>query len=310
MKIFRGTAMNTGILTAGLSPVAAAEAFEWFQQVEKRFSRFIPDSELSRVNRNAGTRVPVSGIFFQVVKEACSFYEETGGIFSPFLGLPINRLGYRQSFERMSPERSEAINTSGGEPMPGKLHKIIALDGARRTVKLAKRVALDFGGFVKSWSVQKFAEKLTDRSLPAGLIDAGGDLFAWNESGTQQSWSVGVASPYSDQETIMELRLKKRAGMATSSKVKRSWRDGNGRSYHHIIDPRTALPACSDCVQATVVGDALLWAEVYAKCLVILGTREGPAWLAGHRPDLAYVMVDENGKISVSSNLQRYCFIA
>lgn len=101
MNRYDGQAMNTEVLVAGLSPTASAETFTWFQEIEKQFSRFLPDSELSRVNRQAGRETLVSERFMQLLVEALGYYEQTEGIFSPFLGLHMNRIGYKQTFERL-----------------------------------------------------------------------------------------------------------------------------------------------------------------------------------------------------------------
>lgn len=84
--------------------------------------------------------------------------------------------------------------------------------------------------------------------------------------------------------------------LATSSVVRRSWRTPSGARAHHLLDPRSAAPADSDCLQATVIANDLGLAEVYAKCLVILGTRAGPPWLAERDPSIAWIMVDRTGR--------------
>jgi thiamine biosynthesis lipoprotein len=108
--------------------------------------------------------------------------------------------------------------------------------------------------------------------------------MAWPSDDQKKPWLVGLAHPYSDRDTIAKLWLSGQAGVATSSIAKRSWKL-HRRPMHHIMDPRTLLPAESDCIQATVIGKELVPAEVYAKCLLILGSREGPQWLAQRRPD-------------------------
>lgn len=303
MLRFQGRAMNTTILTVGLSPVAATEVFQWLELIEKQYSRFLPGSELSRVNLNAGEETPVSERFIRLFQEALTYMEQTEGMFSPFLGLPMNRLGYRQSFESIHADNVEIIDADAPYHHSDK-PTIVNLE--RRTLTLNPGHLLDFGGFAKGWSVQQIAKKMMQKSSPAGLIDAGGDMMAWNREDHKKPWLVGLAHPYSDRESIAKLRLKRQAGIATSSITKRNWMHRR-RMLHHIIDPRTLLPAESDCIQATVIGKELVPAEVYAKCLLILGSREGPAWLSKRRPDLAYLILDKEGRLSASSNLSDYC---
>lgn len=302
MNCFRARSMNTDVMTAGLSPDEAVEVFQWFETIEKQFSRFLPGSELSRVNQNAGKETPVSERFIQLFYEALQYYEQTEGIFTPFLGFYMNRLGYGQTFEKIHAENLTTDNTEAPDHDP---NEPITVDIDRRTVKVNLRNTLDFGGIAKGWSVQQIAGKMMLNSS-AGLVDAGGDIMAWNTEDCKNPWLVGVAHPYSDQDSVAKLWLKGQAGIATSSIVKRHWKKLN-RSFHHIIDPRTGLPAQSDCIQATVIGKELVPAEVYAKCLLILGSREGPVWLEKRRPELAYILLDKEGRLSASSNVTDYC---
>lgn len=303
MRRFHGRAMNTEISTVGLSPADAAEVFQCLEEMEKQFSRFLPDSQLSRVNRKAGMETPVSEQFMALLYEALLYVEQTGGIFSPFLGFHMNRLGYRQTFESIGADNEQADDVqkqdhSSDEPV------VVDLDS--RMIKVTAESLLDFGGFAKGWSVQHIALNMMRKSSSAGLIDAGGDLMAWNRDDSNYPWQVGLAHPYSDRDSAGRLWLKGQAGIATSSVVKRSWKHRRHR-LHHIIDPRTLLPAQSDCIQATVIGRELVPAEVYAKCLLILGSQEGPAWLSNRQPDLAYILLDREGRLTVSSNLSDYC---
>ncbi|GAA2870651.1 hypothetical protein GCM10020220_069920 [Nonomuraea rubra] len=85
--------------------------------------------------------------------------------------------------------------------------------------------------------------------------------------------------------------------------MRRSWRDRAGTVLHHIVDPRTGEPAASDCAQATVITADLAAAEVYATCLILLGTREGPDWLAGQDPDARWITVGRDGRVRSSAAL-------
>jgi thiamine biosynthesis lipoprotein len=157
--------MNTDLFTVGLAPAAAAEIFQWLELMEKQFSRFLPDSELSRVNQNAGIETSVSERFIRLLVEALQYHEQTEGIFSPFLGLAMNRAGYRQTFESLHTESisiddTEAPNQDAGEPM--------LVDIQRRMVRINPHFLLDFGGFAKGWCVQQIGEKIKGKFPSAG----------------------------------------------------------------------------------------------------------------------------------------------
>ena len=139
-----------------------------------------------------------------------------------------------------------------------------------------------------------------------GLIDAGGDVVLWGSEPTQGSWGVGVGHPLAGDHDIADLWLEGLTAIATSSVVKRRWQRSGELPAHHILDPRTGSPACTDLLQATVIGRDLVAAEQYTKCLIILGSAAGSRWIAAQRPDLAYIMVRSDGAILHSDNLNLY----
>lgn len=290
--------MGTDVLLV-LPPRDAAAVLGWLREVERVFSRFRPDSDVSRAN--AGGRVRVSRLFLRVLHQACAYQARTGGLFSPFLGAELARLGYTRDFASIgtppaAPPGRRPAGHPAGPPAPE-----VRLDHEDGTVLLPPGVAVDLGGFVKGWAVQAAARELR---TPRGLIDAGGDLVAWRRA-ADPPWRVGVAHPQDPDggPGAGVLPLPPRAAVATSSVVRRSWRDTAGRRLHHLLDPRTGEPAGSDCLQATVVTGDLAAAEVYATCLVILGTAEGPAWLARTDPDAGWVTIDRQGVVRHSPGL-------
>ncbi|TDC25985.1 FAD:protein FMN transferase [Streptomyces sp. 8K308] len=288
----RERVMGTELLTV-LSPGEAAAVLGWLRDVEAVFSRFRPESDVSRAN--AGGLVAVSELFLRVLDEACAHQERTGGLFSPFLGAELARLGYAVDFDSVG----VAEPTPSGPAAPGRIPRPqVHLDHDDSTIRLPAGVAVDLGGFVKGWSVQAAADALLSER---GLIDAGGDLVAWRRP-TDPPWRVGVTHPLR-QEPVGVLELPEAAAVATSSVVRRSWPSATGGRLHHIIDPRTGDPADSDCLQATVLAGDLATAEVHATCLTILGTGEGPAWLAEQDPTAGWLTVDRGGTVRHSPEL-------
>lgn len=297
--VYHGRAMDTDLLTYGLTAPQARYVFDWFASVEDRFSRFNPDSELSQINRCAGRSVSVSRLFAELFFEAIRYYSETCGLFSPFLGSLMNELGYDRTIEQVrkrktfSPRQPAVPDLSAAEP--------VHFDLERRSLQVPERLMIDFGGIAKGWSVARAAEEMMTRT-GSGLISAGGDLMCWGE----QPATVSIAHPYSDDRTIGTMIISGRTAAATSSSVKRRWVSGSELA-HHIIDPRTGHSSESDCIQATVIGQSPLVCDVYAKCLVIQGSAAGPEWIRSRHPDLAWIMVDHDGKILSSENLVSCC---
>jgi thiamine biosynthesis lipoprotein len=118
-----------------------------------------------------------------------------------------------------------------------------------------------------------------------------------------ERWPIGVANPLSPDDDL-ELLLLAGGGVATSGRDYRRWQR-DGVWYHHILDPRTGRPAETDVLSATLVAASARAAEVAAKVAFILGSRDGMAWIQA-RPNLAGLLVLEDGRVMRSNNLRHY----
>jgi thiamine biosynthesis lipoprotein len=173
----------------------------------------------------------------------------------------------------------------------------VAVDRSRRTVALPPGVSLDFGGFIKGWTVDRAARLLP----PNAAIDAGGDAMLRGAGPDGRGWIVDVEDPTDPAREVLTLRVRDRA-VATSAPNRRRWRTPSGE-LHHLIDPRTGRPGESDLAQVTVLGDTVEATEVLAKTVFFLGAREGARFL--HRQHgVAAVLVRADGRVEVVGKLE------
>jgi len=297
--------MGTTISTTGLPGHLDERVESWFRYVERRLSRFLPDSELSRLNRSTGRAVAVSPLLYETMATASRYFHETGGLFNPYLGAVLCSLGYGESFEKI-PAAGKVVTATaapGAEEMvmePAVMNPVFGL------VTLLPGVAIDLGGIAKGWAAQTVRNWLMDEGVLSGLIDAGGDIAVWG-TGTKTACEITIADPFHPEHDIAILELNRGAGIATSNTIRRKWAGPRQRIFHHIIDPSTGQSSRSDLVQATIVADDLTEAEVYTKCLLVLGSEKGPAWLRERRPDLGFVGVRQDGSVLTGPALGRYC---
>lgn len=236
-----------------------AEIEAVFDEHDRRFSRFRDDSELSLVNARAGRPVSVSAPFIALLRFALRAAAETDGLFDPTV-LPVLRAaGYDRDFEAIEVGASpEPPSTPLG---PAGMWRRIALVG--RDVLLPDGAALDLGGVAKGWAVDRAVERLG--ALPWAAVNAGGDLRVVGRPPPGEVL-VGVEDPRHPGIEIGRMVLTGGA-VATSSVTRRSW----GRGWHHLIDPRTSLPADTDVLQATVFAPTCAEAEVRAKWALLVG---------------------------------------
>ncbi|MCM3702786.1 FAD:protein FMN transferase [Paenibacillus macerans] len=294
-------AMNAFFFTAGLPELFRRSAMNWFIYVENKLSRFRPDSELSALNRSNGRPFTASSLLYNVVSEANLHYQQTEGLFSPYLGAALCELGYSRSFETLTVPSKTATashNADGIGPRPAGLNEEL------QRITLEPGVSVDLGGFAKGWSAHRFALKLQQQAISPGAIGAGGDISLWGTP--REGWHIGIADPWQEEQNMLKLHLHGTLGIATSSSLKRQWTDTDGKIVHHIIDPRRGTPSDSDLAQVTVLAPNLPEAEVCAKCVLILGAEEGARWLRDRYPLSAMIGIKHDRSIVVSGTLDQY----
>jgi thiamine biosynthesis lipoprotein len=285
----------TAVLDAGRPTASLAAVPAWFEAWEQTFSRFRADSELSRLNRRAGQWTRVSASLWEVAQLALGAARWTDGLFSPAILPALEAAGYDRTFDEI---------TAGAPPIaaqPDGQWRAIQRQSLKRSLWLPPGVRLDLSGIVKGWAADRAAKKLGVHG-PA-LIDAGGDIAVGAPRADGSPWPVGVLNPFHPDQPFETLKIAQ-GGVATSGKDYRRWLR-NGRWQHHLIDPRTGLPAQTDVLSATVIAPTTVEAEIAAKVIALSGSEQGLAWLE-EQPEYAAVIVREDGRAVYSARLDNY----
>lgn len=301
-RLFR--AMNCGMgawvaaadAQAAADRLAAVEAF--MHATEAALSRFRPDSELSRLNTQAGRPVQVSPLLAELLALALASAEQTNGLYDPTMLAALEAAGYDRSFEQLGPV-APARSMTG----PAYSWRDVQFDAATRQVTLPVGGRLDLGGIVKGWAADRAAEMLAE--VGGCLVDVGGDLMARGEPVEYPAWPVGVADPRDADRDLALLMLKDR-GVATSGTDYRRWRQGD-TLRHHIIDPRTRRPAQTDLLSVTVIAPTAVQADLHAKVVLMLGSVEGRGYL-DRLPNVEALLMGEDGSQWQTAGFEKYVF--
>lgn len=297
--------MNSNLVMAAEGePRKVAHGFEearkYLESGESRFSRFLENSELSALNRGAGEWVSVSTELYEVVHEAYTFAGETGGLFDPSVLGALENAGYDRSMDEI---RALGSNLSGTHNTHGHGGFLATqFDPSSIAIRLPSGTRVDLGGIAKGWLAERAARVLAEYTS-ACAISAGGDLFAVGLPAGQSAWDVALEDPRDERESLALLRVGPGA-VATSSVTKRRWHQ-DGRTMHHLIDPRTGLPAETVWLSVTVIAPHATTAEVFAKCLLIAGPGEAEK-LAARRNDTAFIAADGEANLWGSSNAREF----
>lgn len=255
-------------------------------ELEQRWSRFLPTSEVSRANANAGRPTAVSPDTRLLAAQALHAGELTHGWFDPLLLEPLTAAGYGRSYELLETTGLEPLVASvarrgptvsvlvrSPEGAPGAL----VVDESAGTVTVGAGTGFDPGGIGKGLAADLLAADAVAGGATAVMIDLGGDIACAGRA-PGAGWSVDVHDPFEPTQSCAQVRIPWGA-VATSSSLHRRWRH-DGEVAHQLIDPRTRRPSDSTIVQATVIAGACWLAEVSAKAALLAGPIAGPALLA------------------------------
>jgi thiamine biosynthesis lipoprotein len=278
-------------------------------ELDRACSRFRADSELRRLDGNlAGTgAAPVSELLADALLVALEAARATGGDLDPTVGRAIEQLGYDRDFADLPP--ADAVSGLHGVPgrhgvpslrvvpvpAPGWQH--VELDHARRTVRVPAGVRLDLGATAKAFAADRAAQQLHARLGTGVLVSLGGDIRVAGEP-PDGGWQVRVQDVTGHPGDLADGPFEQVAlhggALATSSTTARRWVRG-GSVVHHILDPRSGLPADTPWRTVSVFAGTCVEANTASTVAVIRGAA-GRGWLEGL--GLPARLVDHQGRVT------------
>jgi len=250
-------------------------AVGWVQAFEAKYSRFRPDSLVSRINAAAGGAwVEVDADMEQMLRLGDTIVLMTQGVLDP-TALPLIRLW---DWKSPHPRVPAAAEIAAARQLVG-WEKVERAPGRIRLP--APGMALDFGGFGKEYAVDIVARIAVDHGIGSALVDFGHDLHAVGAPPGRPAWHVGLEHPDRPGTVWSGVALSGSRGIASSGDYIRCFRL-DGRRYGHIVDPRTGWPVANGCSQATVIAGTCLQAGVLATTAFVLGIPRGLELIQAH----------------------------
>lgn len=262
---------------------------EVLDAVDLACSRFRSDSELSLLRGRLTHGADVSPMLATLVAAALEAAELSGGDVDPTLGNDLEALGYDRDFAQLPTSRASASVHVLRRPEPGWTR--ISLRDGRLTVP--DDLTLDLGASAKAAAADLAAQRIQSDLGTAVLVSLGGDIATAGRP-RDDAWEVLVRDTAEDP--AQQVRLAGGWAVATSSTQKRRW-IADGRDVHHILDPRSGLPATPVWRTATVVAPTCLRANALSTAAIVRGT-QAVGWLAAQRAPAR--LVDAAGRIHIT----------
>lgn len=243
------------------------EVLQWVAWFEARYSRFIEDSLIGRINAAAGKHWvevdPETDALFNLCQEMIFF---TRGVFDP-TSLPLIRLWNWKANPPVVPNEA-AINAA--RELVG-WRKIQRRPGA---IFLPKEgMCLDLGGIGKEYAVDRVLTLVAQRGIRSVLVDFGADVRVQGEPPEKGAWHIGLEDPKNPGHVWTGVAVTNHA-VATSGDYLRYFLHG-GRRYGHILDPRTGYPVQNGILSVSVIAPHCTVAGILSTSVFVLGPKEG-----------------------------------
>ena len=220
--------------------IAAREA----QRIEAKFSRYLPDNIVYRINHSGGRPVEVDEETALLIEYAATCYEMSDGMFDITSGV-LRRVW----------------NFDGSSRVPSKdaVHEALRHVGWHRvawerlTLQMPDGMEIDLGGLGKEYAVDRAAALVAAETGHSFLINFGGDLHASGPRSGDRLWGVGVDDPEQPSKAALYRIDFAHGGLATSGDARRFvlWK---GKRLGHILNPKTGWPVEGAPRSVTVLG--------------------------------------------------------
>ncbi len=267
------------------------------RRLEGLLSRFIPRSDVSRINESAGLKHEMlSHDTYEVLSRAIEFSKYCCGSFDVTIG-PLVAL-WKEGKDETRPPEDLCI----GQALSLVDYKDLILDPGKRTAKLKKAgQSIDLGGIGKGYAADKFLEVFRQYEVTSAFTNIGGNVATLGSKPDGSPWCVGIQHPRQEDSLIGIVCVVGKA-VVTSGDYQRYFFGSNGKRYHHILDPLTGYPAESGLVSVTIIGDNSMMADALSTILFLEGMEKGIELLKSFS-GIEAIFIDKDLQVHITDGL-------
>ncbi len=284
-------------LAVGAPEGTAKSMIELLTRLETLWSRFLNNSEISRLNHSEGKALTVSVETIALVDALIDGWKSTNGVFDPTT-LPLT---LAHGFNTSRIDESKRTSLPPSAQWPGDVAGI-KIDRTAMTVALPLGTTLDAGGMGKGLAADMAVAYAMSQGAEGAMVSANGDVVVDGASPDGNSWRIGIEHPLDHESHIAQVRLTKGA-VVTSSRSIQAW-EYQGKKQHHLIDVGTGEAAATEILSATVIAATGASAEAQAKLPFMMDLEKAFTLITSLGSEVA--AVDEHMMMHTSTGWERY----
>lgn len=272
------------------------EGIKLMREFEEKMSFFNKESEISKINKNAGKKfIKVSYETFEVIKKAKYYSKKTDGLFDITIAPLVKEWGINTCNPKFI--ENEKLDTL----LSLVNYEDILLNEDNKEIMLRhSKQKIDLGGIAKGYIADKIVEFYKLNNIKSAIVNIGGNVKVLGKKDKENMWQIGISKPEKhSKETICSLRLED-TSVVTSGGYERAF-IYEGKTYHHILNPKTGVPAKTDLKSITIVNENSVVADAYSTPLFIMGKYKATDFMIEN--NISGILVTEEDEIIVSQDL-------
>ncbi len=280
-----GTTITLALVCASkaTADAVAKKTFATISSYEQKFSRFLANSELSKINREK--RLKVSAEFIQVLEKSLELTQKTNNAFNPLV--QVATLGYTKSYEHIK-ESTQGVN----EAPYSTDTTLIKIDRNNHEVSIDANQQLDFGGILKGYLSELLADTIIeDSNIQGCIVNIGGDLSVRGFDNIHKPFIFFLYNPVTGAETPVTI---KSGSLATSGTYKRKWSTASGEN-NHIVDTNTQNNPKNNLVSTSIITKSGAEAEALCKLFLTKGVAAALKIMPPEQHNYLYFVTESSG---------------
>ena len=272
---------------------AVMAAIEEINRLDRLLSTNIEQSEIYQLNETKSATLSEESL--TLLQASTDLYESTGGLFDIAIYPIVSAWGFTTQTYQVPSKETIASLLPHCDPTQ------IQIDGTQVTLP-DEQMKIDFGGIAKGFTSDRVMDIFTEHGITSAIVTLGGNVQALHTKPDGSPWQVAVQYLDHTDDYAITLQLDHEAAI-TSGSYQRFF-ESDGKTYHHIIDPRTGYPADSGLASVTIVSEDGTLADGLSTSLFIMGLDEATDYWRSHSDQFDAVFITDDGSVLVTEGLE------
>ena len=280
-------------VTGRNTDAAISDVNEMLARITKELSTN-EGSYIYDINQKAPQGASVSDEAAQLVSDALRFAADTDGAFDPTIGAVSSLWNISEDPRVPTPDEITAA-------LPFVNYHDVTVNGSTVTLK-DSGMRLDLGGIAKGHAADLAIEIYKQQGIDTAILNLGGNVYVYGEKNDGSDYRVGLRDPLGAENEYAAIIPVQNTSVVTSGVYERFFESG-GKTYHHLLDPKTGYPADNGLLAVTVVCECSTEADALSTALFVMGLDNGLAY-AERTPGVEAVFFTNDQNIYATSGLE------